>query len=289
MLRPKSFLDDLLGTEPDPLDTSLSSSSAGQRQRKSVRFFDQGDMDDPSAVSRGRPHSSTLDSLLNSSRSEPAATPRPRSTESGARSRADWLGLDGEEADTARKVSSEQSAPSRVSTTRETPSSGASRVTPSLGASESAGDWINAGLRARQPKPTESESRPSFLQTAPGGATTAGKSPGETRPWQPRIAENSKAPTRQMADLFQPASGLSNVLSETAAKYQSVQQSKEGLAISDNSGEMPKSVGSAEKSEPMIAIEEAVTGHEEEGGTSSFKETTSAGSQSTVFLQTKVS
>ena len=90
----RSFLDDLLGSNDNNDDLlPLSSRTTSPRQRKSVRFFDEGFDDDLSTTqtqeSRSiRPHSTALDSLLNN-------TKQAQKQQSNVRSKSDWLGLGG--------------------------------------------------------------------------------------------------------------------------------------------------------------------------------------------------
>lgn len=153
----RSFLDDLLG--PDDNDLQLRTSP---RQRKSVRFFDEGSDDLPQTNqlrSSNRPHSSTLDSLLDTKTSQ-----QQSSAQLSNRSKSDWLGLGGgglseDDNYTTHKKSNERST---LSATTKTNISSSSQDEP---------DWITSGLKARQSRQSTTASatknRPSFLDTDP--------------------------------------------------------------------------------------------------------------------------
>lgn len=163
MLRPKSaggrsFLDDLLGND----DSDAAPASAG-RQRKSVRFFDEDEA--PGTTLAARPHSSTLDSLLNPETRH--LSPRPLEPTK----KADWLGIGGDDdADIFRP-----------------PTATAKPEAKSIGVSRNEPDWITNSLKARQASARDSESKPSFLQPA--------KEPEPKPTWQPKVAEPKPAVT----------------------------------------------------------------------------------------------
>lgn len=139
----RSFLDDLLGNDSSDADVPLSSN----RQRKSVRFFDE-DIE-ANTASPSRPHSSTLDSLLNSDKNETnSVRPSSSATElrSGGSSKADWLGISNDDDEPVKVQAKSKSSP--------------------LSTSSSEPDWITASLRARQTARTTTEAKkPTFLES----------------------------------------------------------------------------------------------------------------------------
>lgn len=281
MLRPKSagvsFLDDLLGNDPD-----LPDNLSGQRQRKSVRFFDQND--EESVVSRGRPHSSTLDSLLNTSRTTEVSGIRPHSSEASdlsSRSKSDWLGLVREESGPAQRNTAEM-----IATETPTTIANPQRTTtvPQVKITESS-DWITAGLRARQPKSPGTEERPSFLQegTNAGPSKALSTSGTEQRPWQPKVMESStrQLPARQ--GTFAPTGGDSGIIGPTERV---IKDDPAAEVNPSNSGIVPveQSTGQErEQSKDTCRVrpgEDPVTMQQQE---------LPPESQSAVYLQTKVS
>lgn len=326
MLRPKSaggagagrsFLDDLLGT--DPLDSISANSSAtgGSRARKSVRFFDDDDDDDvlpTSATSSrsNRPHSSTLDSLLsagssNAARSSTAAetsTNRPRSSDltssrTATSSKSDWLGLSSSE--------SENSA-SRGSSTLDQQFSNRTVNAASSSGSRSASaaepdDWITAGLRARAAKPTAAgaaatepaeSNRPSFLQSQPVAPriqqtdpVPPSQPPPSAHPWNPRTVDNSATAVAANTggySLNAPAASTEPTV-PLQLPQPPQQQQPSGASSSDEKMQSPAS----EVKESKAATQNEQVHQEKEVLLSTLADVPETSSNSAVFLQTKVS
>lgn len=316
MLRPKSaggagagrsFLDDLLGTDPvDSLGANNSSTAAGSRARKSVRFFDDDDEPLTSATSSrsNRPHSSTLDSLLSagtSARNSTAetSTNRPRSSDltssrTAASSKADWLGL-----------SSESEEPPRRSNTLDQQSTSARSQNSSIGTRTSTAaaepdDWITAGLRARAAKATaapasavvepaeeSSSNRPSFLQSQPVAPKVQpqdppppSQPPPSARPWNPRTVDNFAV----VANTGGHSSNAPAPTEPSLAQIPAQQQQPSGAPSSD------EIQPATEVKEPKDAASNLDQVHpEKEIQLSTLADVPETSSNSAVFLQTKVS
>ena len=199
MLRPKSaggnrsFLDDLLGNESDPLEssnnraaTSYSTIVSGQqRQRKSVRFFD----DDDNGLSRTRPHSSTLDSLLSLGQTE-INSPRPFSIDGSRslnRSESDWLGLTKDDEDQPSR-GADKDTRSSISTEISSNYQQTSNSGPKTSESY---DWITAGLKIRQSQLPELDSQVTFLNDVSDKVVNKNLPIGDQKQWQPKIKDKS--------------------------------------------------------------------------------------------------
>lgn len=160
MMRPKSaggsrsFLDDLLNDDINdlPYSTSSRTPSAVQRQRKSVRFFDQDDQpqNEDNNTRQQRARSSTLDYLLNKPKSE--------SSKASNKSQSDWLGLGTD--DKTKSINNRINLNEQKSSNVEQ------------------ADWITAGLRARQSRPKDTN------------VTSIGSS-NEPKTWQPKVLDST--------------------------------------------------------------------------------------------------
>ncbi|XP_046913184.2 uncharacterized protein LOC124494078 [Dermatophagoides farinae] len=173
----RSFLDDLLGSNDNNDDLlPLSSRTTSPRQRKSVRFFDEGFDDDLSTTqtqeSRSiRPHSTALDSLLNN-------TKQAQKQQSNVRSKSDWLGLGGGGGGVGGSSDDDNNTHKKSNEKSTTKTS-----------SQDEPEWITSGLKARQSRQSNQDSiststtltsknRPSFLiDTDPLKTSTLTPSP----------------------------------------------------------------------------------------------------------------
>lgn len=308
MLRPKSaggagagrsFLDDLLGT--DPVDSiGTNSSSTTNKARKSVRFFDDDDDDSlpTSATSSrsNRPHSSTLDSLLsaNSSRSSTAETSsnRPKSSDltssrTATSSKSDWLGLSSEKEDSASRRSNTLD---QQSTRAQNPPASTGTKTTSTTEPD---DWITAGLRARASKPAPTppaaepaeSNRPSFLQSQPVAPKIQqqdppppSQPPPSARPWNPRTVDNSTSNTSGHL-INAPAASTEPTLPQLPPQ----QQQPSGAPTSD------EKIQPTEVKESKVVTKNEQVHQEKEILLSTLADVPETSSNSAVFLQTKVS